>query len=394
MMKGTLVFSLSLLMLLSARGPLAAQEAEEDLAEALKEKTVMITVNFSKGQPAEYGTGVVLCQEDDRAWILTANHVFAGKSTEPWKQLRLRQIERATIAFYRNSPPAVEADTAVLRKQMKFYTFKPEDLLLISVPLTQQLPSTATLSPPPSDADEQTVSAHGFWKDRGTTWARADGDLAGSRTDSSKFLYHTGEVHEGFSGGPLFNQHGELIGINLQRVPGEQTPDGADGEWYGKAQTLNNQEVLSVIDKWVPAKCLENASQMTELAFFVYKKAMRAVSIRQWPEAEELLRQAIAQKSVEGGSVHLEGMRYTRYLPHYHLGLALLNQGRYSDTIREFDRSEAQGVIRDDKRYKKLKRHRQQACEGLRSQAVATSPVSQVPQKRAPQRIAERSTAK
>jgi len=370
-MKGTQIVSLSLLMLLYPIGPLTAQEVDDELSEQLNETTVMITVNFRKGQPAEYGTGVLLCQEDDRAWILTANHVFAGKSTEPWKQIRLRQIERATIAFYRNSPPTVEADTTVLRKQMKFYTFKPEDLLLIAVPLTQQLPSTASLSPPPSDADEQTVSAHGFWKDRGTTWARADGELAGRRTDSSKFLYHTGEVHEGFSGGPLFNQHGELIGINLQRVPGEQTPDGADGEWYGKAQTLNNQEVLSVIDKWVPAKCLENASQMTELAFFVYKKAMRAVSIRRWPEAEELLRQAIAQKSVEGGSVHLEGMRYTRYLPHYNLGLALLNQGSYSDAIREFDRSEAQGVIQDDKRYKKLKRGRQEAYEELSRQAVA-----------------------
>ena len=97
------------------------------------------------------------------------------------------------------------------------------------------------------------------------------------------------------------------------------------------------------------------------------------VSIKHWPEAEELLRQAIAQKSVEGGSVHLEGMRYTQYLPHFHLGLALLNQGNYNEAIREFDRSEAQGVIQDDKRYKKLKRGRLQAYEELRRQAVAAN---------------------
>ena len=368
-MKGILMFGLSLLVMLSALGPATA----DDLDEQLKEKTVMITVNFSKGQPPEYGTGVVLCQENDRAWILTANHVFAGKSTEPWKHIRLRNIKHATIAFYRNSPPPIEADTTVLRKQMGFYTFKPEDLLLLSVPLTQKLPSTATLSPPPSEVDEQGISAHGFWKDRGLSWSAVAGELASTREGSTKFLYHTGEVHEGFSGGPLFNQLGELIGINLQRVPGEQTPDGTAGEWYGKAQVINNQEVLSVIDKWMPAKCLESASHLTELAYFLYKKAMREVSIKHWPEAEELLRQAIAQKSVEGGSVHLEGMRYTQYLPHFHLGLALLHLGNYNDAIREFDRSEAQGVIQNDKRYKKLKRGRLEAYEELRRQAVAAN---------------------
>ena len=250
----TLVVSFGLLVLLSAPGLLTADELDQEL----KQKTVMITVNFSKGQPAEYGTGVVLCQEDARAWILTANHVFAGKSTEPWKQIRLRRIEHARIDFYRNAPPAIEADTATLRKQFKFYTFKPEDILMFSVPLTQQLTSTATLSPPPSDVEEPAISAYGFWKDKGQTWAAAAGELAFSSAGSNKFLYHTAEVHEGFSGGPLFNLRGELIGINIQRVPGQQTPDGKKDEWYGKAQTLNEKEVLSVIDKWVPAKCLES----------------------------------------------------------------------------------------------------------------------------------------
>ena len=347
-----------------------AKDPPAELSDELKEKTVMITVNFRRGQPAEYGTGVVLCQEDDRAWILTANHVFAGKSTEPWKQLRLSQIDKATLSFYRNSPPPIEADNAFLRKQMSFYTFKPEDLLLLSVPLTQKLPSTATLSPPPSDADEQGIHSAGYWKDRGLTWEQVAGELATSRAGSAKFLYHSGEVHEGFSGGPVFNALGELIGINIQRVPGEQTPDGEAGAWYGKAQTINNQEVLEVIDKWMPAKCLESASQLGELAFFVYRKAMRAVSIRRWAKAEELMRQAIAQKPVEGGSVHLEGMRYTTYLPRYHLGLALFKLGRYSDAIREWDRSESQGVIQQDKRYKSLKKKRVRAYAALRRRAL------------------------
>ncbi|MCP3961963.1 MAG: SH3 domain-containing protein [bacterium] len=367
MTKSPLALTLSVAMLTSLPGPAPAQE----LPDELKEKAVMITVNFRRGGAAEYGTGVLLCQENDRAWILTANHVFAGKSKEPWKQMRLSQIESATISFFRNYAPEIKADSSFLRKEMSFYTFKPDDLLLLSIPLTHKLPSTATLSPPPSEVEEPGVSSTGFWKDRGLSWGQAAGELAASRTGGTKFLYHTGEVHEGFSGGPLFNALGELIGINIQRVPGEQTSVGEAGAWFGKAQTLNNPDVLSVIDKWVPAKCLESASQLAELAFLIYKEAMQAVSTYNWTEAEDLLGDAIQQKPVEGGSVHLEGMRYTKYLPLYHLGLALYKQDRYSEAIGAWDRSESQGVIKDDKRYRSLKRLRNRAYEAIRRQQQA-----------------------
>ncbi len=356
-------------------GPAAAQGPE--LAGELKEKTVMITVNFKKGQPAEYGSGVVLCQQDDRLWILTANHVFAGKSKEPWKQIRLSRIERARLAFFRNSPAPVDADSSFLRKQITFYTFKPEDLLLLSVPLAQQLPSIASLSPPPSAGDEQEIRTVGYWKDRGLTWEQAQGELAGEGGAGSKFLYHTGEVHEGFSGGPLFNSLGELIGINVQRVPGDQVPGGEAAAWYGKAQVLNHEDVLSVVDKWVPAKCLESASQLSAMAFFTYRKAMRAVSTRRWVRAEELMRLAVEQKPQEGGSVHLEGMRYSDYLPRYHLGLALFKQGKYSDAIRQWERSEAQGEVQLDRpRYKSLKRLRARAYQALRVPSEETQPIA------------------
>ena len=371
MTRSTVALTCCLAMLASLPSPVPAQELSAEVADELKEKTVMITVDFRRGGATEYGTGVLLCQENERAWILTANHVFAGKSKEQWKQIRLSQIEKATISFFRNYAPKIEADNADLRKEFSFYTFKPEDLLLLSIPLAHRLPSTATLSPPPSEVEDPDVSSVGFWKDRSLSWEQAAGELASTRAGSTKFLYHTGEVHEGFSGGPVWNQLGELIGINIQRVPGEQTPLAQEGAWFGKAQTLNNPEVLSVIDKWVPAACLESASQLAELAFLVYREAMEAISTYDWPAAEQLLSEALQQKPVEGGSVHLEGMRYTRYLPLYHLGLALYKQERYSEAIGAWDRCESQGVIKDDKRYKSLKRLRNRAYEAIRRGQLA-----------------------
>lgn len=348
----------------------AAAAPAQELADELKEKTVMITVQFSNGQQ-EQGAGVVLCQQADKVWILTANHVFAGKSEKAWQHVRPTQIESATISFYRNSAAPFVADSASLSGQADFFhSFEPEDLLLLAVPLTERLPSTATLASPPSEGHEQTVVTFGYPANRGASWEQAGGELVSGTTAKSKFLYHTAEVHEGFSGGPLFNAAGALIGINVQRVKGEQTPGGKTGEWYGMAQAVDHQDVLAALDEWMPARCLKSAGAVSGLAYITYRKAMQAVSTRRWKEAEDLMSQAVVQQPLEGGSVHLEGMRYTRYLPLYHLGLANFKLENYSDAIRQWERSEAQGEIQQDKRYEKLKRLRERAYKAQRRKAA------------------------
>ncbi len=369
----------ALLGLLGAAAPFGAapaRAAEEDQAAELKEKAVMITVGFARGQPTEVGSGVVLCQQSDRVWILTANHVFAGKSPDgSWKQIRPRSIEKAEIGFFGNVAPPLVAEGDAVRETIEFSTFKPEDLLLVSFPLETRLPSTAALAGAASEGEPREVAAVGYWKETQKTWQLATGELLSER--GSKLLYHSADVHEGFSGGPLFNRAGELLGVNVQRVPGQQTPGGEPGSWYGMALALDSGEILAAIDKWVPAACLESAQELGELAFLTYRRAMRAVSVRDWPRAEQLMREALGHKVVEGGSVHLEGMRYTRYLPRYHLGLALYKQGRIDEALREWERSEAGGVIQDDKRYGSLKRLREKAYRQLSQRARGTEPVGE-----------------
>ncbi len=352
----------SLLACLWIAGPAEAQEEMvEEILDQLKNQTVKITVTQS-GRPVEFGSGVVLCQETKQVYVLTAHHVLAGKSDQAERKntLRLRRIEKVEISFFGNSPPPVGKDALTV------FQVPGEDLLLLSFSLEQVLPRAtvdraAVVDEVTEEEDRPVVAAIGYWKDRAESWALRQGTLL---PGGGKLVHHSGDIAEGFSGGPLFNEVGSLIGINIERVSGQAI--GADiGSWYGEALAID--QILPAIDKWVPSKCLKSASPLSELAYLTYRKAMRAVSIRRWDQAEELMRQAIEQQPIEGGSVHLEGLRYTPYLPLYHHGLAhyklagkaedsLRAAEHYSTAIRAWERSEAQGEIQGDKRHKSLKR--------------------------------------
>lgn len=340
---------------------LVAPAAAQDNLDQLKNQTVKITVTRS-GNQVEHGSGVVLCQENRQVFVLTAHHVLAGKSAQPSGKnaLRLRRMEKVEISFYGTSQPPVGKD------ELTVFQVSGEDLLLLAFSLEQKLPP-ATLDTPAivddaaAEEDRPAVVAVGYWKKEAESWAHRQGHLL---PGGGKLVHHSGDIAEGFSGGPLFNHAGSLIGINIERVSGEAI--GAEiGRWYGEALAMD--EILPAINKWVPASCLRSASPLSDLAYLTYRDAMRAVSIKRWPQAESLMAQAIEQQPIEGGSVHLEGLRYTPYLPLYHHGLAhyklagrskdaFVASEHYSTAIRQWERSEAQGVIQGNKRHRSLKR--------------------------------------
>ena len=356
--------------------PAAAQEeVAEEILDQLKKQTVKITVTQS-GRPVEFGSGVVLCQETKQVYVLTAHHVLAGKSDQAERKntLRLRRIEKVEISFFGNSPPPVGKDALTV------FQVPGEDLLLLSFSLEQVLPRAtvdraAVVDEATEEEDRPVVAAIGYWKDKAESWALRQGTLL---PGGGKLVHHSGDIAEGFSGGPLFNETGSLIGINIERVSGEAI--GADaGSWYGEALAID--QILPAIDKWVPSKCLKSASPLSELAYLTYRKAMQAVSIKRWDQAEELMRQAIEQQPIEGGSVHLEGLRYTPYLPLYHHGLAhyklagkaedsLRAAEHYSTAIRAWERSEAQGEIQRDKRHRSLERLMAKSYKALQREST------------------------
>lgn len=101
-----------------------------------------------------------------------------------------------------------------------------------------------------------------------------------------------------------------------------------------------------------------------------FRRGIEAVDKQNWGEAARYMRAAIAEKSQEGESVKIYGMRYEDYLPHYYLGLALFRIKDCDSALREWRVSEEQGAIRSSPRARELQSLRQRCAESL----VATNP--------------------
>jgi Trypsin-like peptidase domain len=356
---------------------------EDDLTPLLKAQTVMISVS-REGGGTEVGSGVILCQDESQAYILTARHVVYGKSQGHAHEADASEISRIAISFFTNLAPQVveNKQERVITKQR---AGKERDLLLLSIPLQSVLPAMAVLSTAPAGtgreaqsptaAEGEATVVYTIGSEQGqgkvaTSWAFAPGKLI--RQDS-EFLYHSAPITPGFSGGPLFDESGALIGINVSITNGIEI--GADpGVQYGQALPIG--PIIETINKWLPGNCLRNVAPVREIAYETYRRAMRAVSIKNWPEAERLMGQALQYLPQEGGSVHLQGMRYTTYLPRYHLGLAYYKQNHCGEALREWGRSETQKAIQEDKRYDKLRKFKKRCVATLRREiqkAAATS---------------------
>ena len=97
-----------------------------------------------------------------------------------------------------------------------------------------------------------------------------------------------------------------------------------------------------------------------------FKKGYRAIERKRWSEAIEHLRQAIAERPQAGGRVRLQGMFFAEYMPHYYLGLALLNAGDCQGALAAWKDAEQQGVVQSkSKEYELLVEGRKQCAATL-----------------------------
>ncbi|MFP5284919.1 MAG: trypsin-like peptidase domain-containing protein [Thermoanaerobaculia bacterium] len=361
--------SAGLLVAAFAPGPPAAGEPSDgrDL-DWLRRQTVRIQVLRDNGE--ENGSGVVLCTDADRqVHVLTARHVLFGESPSGGLG-SLLDVSKIRISFFKDVAPAVEEIHSVEDLERHDVITKipvpGKDLLLLSFQVPADLAATASPGRAPSAADLPAqegprVVAVGYSQERAESWSGRTGALLRRESD---LLIHDAPIGEGFSGGPLFDEAGALIGINVEVA---ETDAGREG------RALPIEQVLAALDKWVPASCLKNEDRESEAlrqAHDAYREAMAAVSRRAWKAARAHLERAVELQPLEGGSVHLQGMRYTDYLPRYHLGLVLFHSQEYSAALRAFAISEVQGAIRTNKRFKKLKKLRALCRERLKDGAA------------------------
>ncbi len=384
--KTLLLRLLLFLLLLTLRSPFA-RAADVNL-DWLRQQTVKI--ELTRQGKAEFGSGVVLCQVDQQTYVLTAHHVLFGKSPTG-KLVSLFDADAVIkVHFFRDMvPPLVERHDGVeLQELITKIPLPGKDLLLLAFQMPAEFTAFATPGTPPTAAqldvrsfgEEREVTAVGYAQEEAASWLVPQGLLL-RRTD--EFLDFAAPLGPGFSGGPLFNQAGALIGINVQvsELTEQMDPDHPqpydlvlaaidrreDRHKIRKGHALPIDSVLAAAEKWLPATCLPREDdalkgQMTE----AYRAAMRWVSLGRWEEARTELEKAVAARPIEGGRIHLQGMRYTEYLPHFHLGRVFYHQEKYGAALREFAFSETQGVIQKNKRWGDLKRLREKCKNQLK----------------------------
>src|SRR5262245_40285394 len=104
--------SLLLLAALLAAPTLAANPPSTTDTAWLRQQTVRLQVertNADGVKQEENGSGVLLCQVDKQAYVLTANHVIFGKS-RTGRLNSLRDVGKIRLSFYKDAARAVEED--------------------------------------------------------------------------------------------------------------------------------------------------------------------------------------------------------------------------------------------------------------------------------------------
>ncbi len=90
-----------------------------------------------------------------------------------------------------------------------------------------------------------------------------------------------------------------------------------------------------------------------------YRNAQEAVAASDWKAAESELLKALAQRGQAGLNVEEYGLRFVDYLPHYWLGVTYFNLGAFENAARQFELSQAQGVIQKSAQFKSLQQYEQ-----------------------------------
>ncbi len=209
--------------------------------EVMKAATVKITVVHDGG--TAFGSGIVLCQDGDRAVVLTARHVVSGLGATlagGARSQRFAGVSELAVAFRRDVIPPVRGAWELFRVR----DAKTKDLALLVVPgVTRRLVS-AELGSSADVATEDSVRSIGHSVAAGREWLL----LAGAISEVDEFVLHDTRIDSGYSGGPLYDTRGRVVAVNVQTIG-------------PVARAIPIEEAVRTFRSRLPAGCLDPAEQ-------------------------------------------------------------------------------------------------------------------------------------
>lgn len=212
-------------------------ESFATLDEELRARTAQIRVRDTDGN--EYvGSGVVLCQDEGRLYVLTARHVLNGKMPPGRHAIGTRPFEpeRVTVRFPEEHAPRFResAKRVIVGESSRL------DVALLALP---QAPSAwrapvGRVGAARELAVGDEIRSYGYSTSADKAWYPEPGTV----TEVGEVLGYRPNIDSGYSGGPVFDARGALVGINTytlgdrlsEAVPIEQVQEEI-APWLGRA---------------------------------------------------------------------------------------------------------------------------------------------------------------
>jgi tetratricopeptide (TPR) repeat protein len=106
-----------------------------------------------------------------------------------------------------------------------------------------------------------------------------------------------------------------------------------------------------------------------------YDAALNAIADKDWASAEAKLKTAMQLQPKQGRQVLAYGIRFIRYIPQYYLGVVYFHQGKYQDSLNQFEKVEKNGLVTaGDPEYGEMNKLTQQAGERLKPRVEEQKP--------------------
>ncbi len=123
--------------------------------------------------------------------------------------------------------------------------------------------------------------------------------------------------------------------------------------------------------RWLIAGMLAVLAAQPARADFLdrYKQGLDAIEKKAWSDAAAAFRAAIAERPEENDRLPKK-LYFKRYLPHFHLGVALAELGDCDGALAAWRESERQGVVQRFEEHKRLKEGRNRCGEQLTAVAA------------------------